>query len=180
MKRTMRAVAICCGLWLIPALAAWDRRVEGTVPMAGPSLLLGSPVQAAAPGAARGREAAVSLEFAELHSGATSLGIEFSPKLKQLNGSRVRMVGFMAPPLKPTLSFFVLTKVPMAICPFCSTDADWPNDIVVVRLRKPVTALPYDRPIRVEGRLEVGSHIDSETGFVSLVRIDADILERAN
>ncbi|TCL76942.1 hypothetical protein EDC14_1001227 [Hydrogenispora ethanolica] len=174
--RTMRAIGILLLISLILP-AAWHRRAEGTAPQRGPSLF-GSPVQAMALGN-WGKEAAAPLGFAELYSGASSLGIQFSPKLKSLNGKRVSMVGFMAPPLKPTLAFFVLTKVPMAICPFCSTDADWPNDIVVVRLSKPVTALPYDQPIQVTGRLEVGSQIDRETGFVSLVRIIADTLERA-
>jgi hypothetical protein len=88
----------------------------------------------------------------------------------------------MAPPLKPTLSFFVLTRIPMSICPFCSSDAGWPYDIVAVRLdrmKNPVTALPFDRPIRVEGRLELGSETDPETGFVSLVRIRATRIEEA-
>jgi hypothetical protein len=86
----------------------------------------------------------------------------------------------MAPPLKPTLNFFVLTKVPMAICPFCSTDADWPDDIVLIKLSKAVTALPFDRPITVTGQLELGYQMDEETGFVSLVRIVADNIEEAN
>lgn len=83
----------------------------------------------------------------------------------------------MAPPLKPTLRFFVLTSVPMAICPFCSTDANWPNNIVLVYLEKKAYALPFDRPIRVEGVLELGAKTDEETGFVSLVRIYATGIE---
>ncbi|MDR2137536.1 MAG: hypothetical protein LBO68_04530 [Synergistaceae bacterium] len=120
------------------------------------------------------------LRFGELYSGVSSLGITLSDKLKSLDGGTVEMKGFMAPPLKPTLDFFVLTRVPMSICPFCSSDADWPIDIVVVYVEKSVRALPFDRPIRVEGRLEVGTKIDAETGFVSLVRIYADRIEEAN
>jgi hypothetical protein len=90
------------------------------------------------------------------------------------------MVGFMAPPLKPTLAFFVLTQIPMSICPFCSTDADWPSNIVLVKLGDPVTALPFDQPIRVTGLLELGTQVDAETGFVSLVRIRADTVEKAD
>jgi hypothetical protein len=120
-----------------------------------------------------------TLRFSEMYSGVSSLGITFSDKLKSLDGQLVAMEGFMAPPLKPTLDFFVLTRVPMSICPFCSSDADWPYDIVMVRLDKPVTSLPFDRPIRVEGRLELGSEIDEETGFVSVVRIRATRLQEA-
>ena len=139
-------------------------------------LCLGVAVWATAPGAGG---AATALRFDEMYSGASSLGIRLSGKLQRLAGKRVRMTGFMAPPLKPTLSFFVLTAVPLSICPFCSSDADWPADIVVVKLKKPVTALPFDSPIAVEGVLEVGSEVDGETGFVSLVRVAADRVQRA-
>ncbi len=125
-------------------------------------------------------EEATPLGFNELYSGASALGLELSPKLESLRGKKVTINGFMAPPLKPTLNFFVLTKVPMSICPFCSTDADWPNDIVVIKLSKPATALPFDRPIAVTGQLELGYQLDEETGFVSLIRIVADNMEEAN
>lgn len=119
-------------------------------------------------------ETAERLGFDDMYAGATALGIKMSDKLKSLDGHEVEMQGFMAPPLKPTMNFFVLTRVPMSICPFCSSDADWPYDIVVVYLDRKVVALPYDRPIRVRGRLEIGTKVDDETQFVSLVRIYAD------
>lgn len=125
------------------------------------------------------RSPATPLTFDEMYSGASSLGLELSPKLKSLEGKRVSITGFMAPPLKPTLSFFVLTQVPMAFCPFCSTDADWPSNIILVKLSEPVTSLPFDQPIKVTGKLELGSQVDAETGFVSLVRIQADTVEKA-
>ncbi len=111
------------------------------------------------------------LSFGEMYSGATSQGLILSDTLQSLNGSTVTMQGYMAPPLKPSINFFVLTEVPMSICPFCSTDADWPSNIVVVYLDDSVTALPYDQDITVTGQLELGSYVDSETGFVSLVRL---------
>lgn len=122
-------------------------------------------------------ETPTNIEFAEMYESASSLGIKLSDKLKNAEGHRVSMVGFMAPPLKPTINFFVLTREPMSICPFCSSDADWPSDIVIVKLNEPVTSLPFDRPIRVTGQLELGTQVDDETGFVSLVRIQADNLE---
>jgi hypothetical protein len=122
---------------------------------------------------------AAPLRFGEMYGGVSSLGLVLSDKLKSLEGRSVVMEGFMAPPLKPSLGFFVLTRVPMSICPFCSSDAEWPYDIVAVYLREPVTALPFDRPIRVEGRLEIGTKTDGETGFVSLVRVYATRLREA-
>lgn len=126
------------------------------------------------------RSPATPLAFEEMYSGASSLGLQLSPKLKSLEGKRVSIIGFMAPPLKPTLSFFVLTQVPLAVCPFCSTDADWPSNIVLIKLNEPITSLPFDQPVKATGRLELGTQVDEETGFVSLVRIQADTVEKAD
>ena len=123
---------------------------------------------------------AENLRFAEMYDGITVRGIVLSDKLKNLEGKKVKMMGFMAPPLTPTINFFVMSQIPKAICPFCSSDADWPDNIVVVKVNKSLVALPFDRMIAVSGTLEVGSAIDEETGFVSLVRIVADSIETVN
>lgn len=117
------------------------------------------------------------LDFADLYSRVTVRGVEFSPRLLALDGQRVVMEGWMAPPLKPKLDFFVLTKAPLTTCPFCSTAAEWPPDIVLVIMPPGRTAEPTTRRIRVVGRLEVGVKEDKETGFVSLVRIYAERVE---
>jgi len=115
--------------------------------------------------------AASELDFEELYGKVGVLGLEFSRKVIELEGQRVRIVGFMAPPLKAEANFFVLGKVPMAICPFCSSDADWPDDIVVVYLTRKQTFEHSTEMIAVEGTLEHGSWTDPETGFVSLLRL---------
>lgn len=122
-------------------------------------------------------EAQTVMKFSELYSRVTVRGIEFSPKLTGLAGQRVTMTGFMAPPLKPKLDFFVLTRVPMSSCPFCTTSADWPPDIVLVIMPDGKLLDPSTGPIRVTGRLEVGVKRDDQTGFVSLVRLYADRVE---
>lgn len=96
---------------------------------------------------------------------------EFSATAKNLVGKRIEIPGFMAPPLKADASFFVLTKRPMSVCPFCETSADWPNDIVFVRMREKLDAVRFNRPIITQGVLELGVAKDQETGFVSLVRL---------
>ncbi|WP_152044779.1 hypothetical protein [Aureimonas psammosilenae] len=111
------------------------------------------------------------LSFDELYGKVGVLGLEFSGKTKALAGQSVTMRGFMAPPLKAEAKFFVLTEIPMSLCPFCSTDADWPDNIVVVYLTQAQTFVQANRPIEASGRLEVGSWRDPETGFVSLLRI---------
>lgn len=114
---------------------------------------------------------AASLDFSDMYSGASSEGLVFSDTLNSLNGSKVTMTGFMAPPLKPSINFFALTETPMAVCPFCSTDADWPYNMVVVYVNGSVDALPYDQEVTVTGTLDLGSYMDGDTGFVSQVRL---------
>lgn len=112
-----------------------------------------------------------TLSFEQLYGKISSLGLEFSDRVKELKGKRVSMRGFMAPPLKAESKFFVLTKMPMALCPFCSSDADWPEDIVVVYLDDKQTFVQAQQTIEVTGVLEYGSWTDPETGFVSQLRL---------
>jgi len=77
----------------------------------------------------------------------------------------------MAPPLKPESHFFVLTREPLAICPFCQSDADWPVDIVVVFMKEITPMVSAGRKVVVSGRLEIGSATDRDTGFVSQIRL---------
>lgn len=126
-------------------------------------------------GAALSRED--ELLFSEMYSGGGPRGLILSDKLKSLDGKRMDMTGFMAPPLKPALDFFVLTRVPLALCPFCASDAEWPEDIVFVRMPPDQFIKPTSARVKVTGRLEVGNKTDEATGFVSLVRIIAERVE---
>lgn len=112
-----------------------------------------------------------SLTFDEMYSGVSVLGLEFSEKLKSLAGGPVAVQGFMAPPLKADAEFLVLTKEPVSLCPFCNSDQDWPDNIIVVYLSEKTEFVQNNRLIEVCGTLQVGSFTDEETGFVSLVRI---------
>ena len=112
-----------------------------------------------------------ALSFEELYSGGGVLGLQFSDKAKRLSGGRVVIQGFMAPPLKAEADFFVLTREPVALCPFCQSDADWPDNILVVYLGKKQEFVQNNAIIEVEGVLETGSHIDPNTGFVSQLRL---------
>jgi hypothetical protein len=115
------------------------------------------------------------VRFEEMYKASGVLGLELSDKLVALDGKPVEISGFMAPPLKAEAGFFVLTREPVSLCPFCDSEADWPSDIVVVFLREGVRFSQTNRAISVSGTLEIGSKLDPKTGFVSLVRlIDAD------
>ena len=112
-----------------------------------------------------------TIAFDSLYKSFGVLGFEFSDRVTVLRGKPVRMVGYMAPPLKPESRFFVLTREPLAICPFCQSDADWPVDIVVVFMKNETAMVSAGRKVVVAGRLEIGSATDADTGFVSQIRI---------
>ncbi|MEI7026372.1 hypothetical protein WBG83_11805 [Paenibacillus sp. y28] len=118
-----------------------------------------------------------TLTFAELYSDITVRGVKLSDKVAGLADKKVEMVGYMAPPLTAQASFFVLTRVALTVCPFCSSDADWPTDIVVVLMPKGKEILPTEHQVKVTGTLSIGSQTDEETGFVSLIRMMADKVE---
>ncbi len=116
------------------------------------------------------------LSFDSLYKSVGVLGTQYSERAKLLKGKSVRMRGFIAPPLKPESRFFVLTREPVAVCPFCASDAQWPSDIVVIYLKATLAPVNFSRRIEVTGKLEMGSWTDPETGFVSQVRIiDAEV-----
>ncbi len=120
-----------------------------------------------APGLA---QSAQPLSFNDLYN-AFGTGLKLTVKAQALVGKPVSIKGFMAPPLKAESRFFVLTRFPMSVCPFCSSEADWPSDIIVVYLTVPATAMQQALAISVTGRLEAGAQTDPETGFVSMLRL---------
>jgi hypothetical protein len=122
-------------------------------------------------------ERPVRLTFDEFYDGYNvRTGLVLSDKLLSLDGQEVVIEGYMAPPLKAELDWFVLTRIRLSYCPFCSTAADWPDDIALIYLPND-TIRPTEKPLRLHGRLEVGPAVDPETGMVSIVRIYATKLE---
>lgn len=122
-------------------------------------------------GSAASADAPTPLTFDGLYSEFGVRGLVFSPIVKASAGREVSIIGYMAPPLKAEAAFFVLTREPLAICPFCQSDADWPSDIVVVRLAAASAIVSAGTRVTVTGRLEVGPATDPDTGFVSQLRI---------
>jgi hypothetical protein len=120
------------------------------------------------------------LTFDGLYKSNGVLGLKFAERTLELKGRSVRLRGFMAPPLKPESNFFVLTREPVAICPFCSSDGEWPVDIVVVYVGKAVIPSNFSERIEVEGTLEVGSYIDPKSGFVSQLRLRDSVFRKLN
>ncbi len=132
------------------------------------SLLTTGLALAAAPIFARRASAQDAAKIRDLYEGARDL----SDWAQSNEGDRVTFEGYMAPPLKADSNFFVLTALPMSVCPFCETEAEWPNNIVAVYSKRTIDVIPFNRKIEVRGRLETGAYRDPETGFVSLVRLE--------
>lgn len=105
--------------------------------------------------------------------------LSFSDLALSLKGQRVDVAGYMAPPLRADANFFVLTKRPMSTCPFCETEAEWPDDILAVYVKRRLEVSPFNRKIIVSGVLELGGATDAATGFVSRVRLVDSVYERA-
>lgn len=104
--------------------------------------------------------------------------LTFSPLAEDLAGRRIVLGGFMAPPIKADGNFFVLTRRPMAVCPFCESAAEWPPDIVAIYLKRALEIMPYNIPIVAHGVLTLGEFRDPDTGFVSRVRLtDSSVAE---
>jgi len=120
------------------------------------------------------------IRFSELYGSSGPLGLEFSEEARRRRGRTVLMRGFLAPPLKAEAPFFVLTAQPVSLCPFCQSDADWPQDIVVVYPRSGarIDYRSSGDPVEVAGVLELGSRLDPGTGFVSQVRLVQATLRR--
>lgn len=104
--------------------------------------------------------------------------LSFSDLAVGLEGQRIAVEGFMAPPLRAESSFFVLTRRPMSVCPFCDSEADWPDDIVAIYTKRLVKVIGFNVPITVKGELQLGTYRDPELGFVSRVRLADAIYER--
>lgn len=117
------------------------------------------------PGIASGQTA--PLKIRELYA----KGRDFSTLAEQLQGDRITLSGFMAPPLKADSQFFVLTKRPMAVCPFCETEAEWPDDIIAIYTKRRVKVIPFNVGITARGVLELGGFQDPDTGFYSMLRL---------
>jgi len=105
--------------------------------------------------------------------------LSFSDYALEREGQRVSISGFMAPPLKAETKFFVLTNRPLAVCPFCETEAEWPDDILAIYSKRIIEVISFNTRIVSRGRLELGTYTDPETRFVSRVRLVDAVYERA-
>jgi hypothetical protein len=105
--------------------------------------------------------------------------LSFSDYANAMEDGRISLAGFMAPPLKAESTFFVLTNRPMAVCPFCESEAEWPNDIIAVYTKRVIDVVPFNVRIVTRGTLKLDTYKDPETGFVSRARVVDTVYERS-
>lgn len=137
-------------------------------------VLAASGAALALPGLIRPALAAEPVRMRDLYN----KDLSFSDLALASEGRRISVSGFMAPPLKAESVFFVLTKKPMAVCPFCEPGMPWPDDILAVYARRVVKVIAFNVPIVTTGVLELGDHVDPELGFASKVRLVDATYER--
>ncbi len=133
-----------------------------------------SPALLLVPRAASAQEEDGTIRLRDLYNKDMS----FSDVALASEGQRIVVNGFMAPPLKAESTFFVLTKMPMAVCPFCEPGQTWPDDILPVYTRRVVDPIPFNVPMQTTGILELGDYVDPDTGFFSVLRLVEATYER--
>lgn len=125
------------------------------------SLLLGLALSAAFCGPSRAETPALS--FSEFFD-TTGQEPAVSGRLLQLNGNRVKLVGFMAKMEVAPRGAFYLTPRPVSCDEEGAGTADLPIEAVYVVVRSsPGLEVPYTpRALEVTGRLEVGYHVEDD------------------
>jgi hypothetical protein len=122
------------------------------------------------------RAADPEIRFNEFYAG-TGVDMKFSPAARALAGKRVRVEGYAAPPYRAEAGFFVLTRSPTHVCPYCIAEADWPMDVVVVYPRGGVAPAGGASLVSIAGTLEIGSKPDGESGLASQLRLVDAVIE---
>lgn len=127
-----------------------------------------------------GPEAPVELEDEPISLAFNEFFVDYQPysdvaptmsdKLLALDGKMVEVEGYMSPPLKLGLDWFMLTSLPLSFCPFHSSAATITPDIALVYFDGAENIFTWE-PLRIRGELHVGEATDPESGMVSLVRI---------
>lgn len=91
-------------------------------------------------------------------------------KLLSLDGKMVELKGYMAPPLKLGLDWFLLTDFPVGVCPYHSNASSITAGMALIYVEGPEFPYTYE-PLRMVGELHVGELADPETGMVSIARL---------
>lgn len=112
------------------------------------------------------------IKFAEMYDSTTS-GKVVSQKLKNLDGQRVKLSGYMAEQSPIDESFIYLVSQPYVVCPFCTVGDITMLEVMSVSMANGATISFRNTPVDVYGTLEVTPKEDS-FGYTTQFRIIAD------
>lgn len=91
-------------------------------------------------------------------------------KMLSLDGRQVELRGYMAPPLKLGLDWFLFGELPMGVCPFHANVGSITSGSALVYVEGPEYPFSSD-PLSIIGEFHIGELTDPETGMVSLARL---------
>src|SRR6185437_8296749 len=111
------------------------------------------------------------LPFKDIYATRGVIGLRLADRAKELARQPVRIRGYMAPPVVDTADYFILTRSPVNTCPFCDPGTGWPDDVVLVLLKRDSCFADPGQAIEVAGEFEIGAQLDTRTGTVRLVRL---------
>jgi hypothetical protein len=111
------------------------------------------------------------LSFKDIYATTGVIGLRLGDRAKELAQQPVRIRGYMAPPIVDAADYFVLTRSPALICPFCEPGSGWPDDVVLVQLERDSRFVDPAQPIEVAGIFDIGAARDERTGTIRLVRL---------
>lgn len=112
------------------------------------------------------------IKFADMYDSTTS-GKVVSQTLKNLNGQKVKMSGYMAEQSPIDESFIYLVSQPYVVCPFCTVGDITMLEVMSVSMANGGTISFRNTPVDIYGTLEVTPKEDT-FGYTTQFRIIAD------
>lgn len=115
------------------------------------------------------------LDFSEFFGPIGDRGLEYSPKLRSLDGQRVRLVGYMVREPERSAGVYRLTAWPVKVETdgFCVADDTPPATVHIVAV-SPTQKIPWQPgQLILTGTLELGARVESD-GRNSIFRLVLD------
>lgn len=112
------------------------------------------------------------IKFADMYESTTS-GKVVSQTLKDLDGQKVKMSGYMAEQSPVDESFIYLVSQPYVVCPFCTVGDISMLEVMYVSMANGATISFRNTPVDIYGTLEVTPKEDA-FGYTTQFRIVAD------
>ncbi|MCA1031222.1 DUF3299 domain-containing protein [Bacillus timonensis] len=120
----------------------------------------------------------VEITFADFFTKSTTGDGQITEKMKELNGKKVAIKGYMTELTPIDNRFMYLVPTAGAACPFCSADNPKYLEAIAVYPPDGEEGIPYtEEAIWAYGTLEVGEEVDEATGLISMFRLKAESID---